>query len=126
MASYEPNLFTFAFIGVVVVIMSLIPKKWIKRLIYGIVYFTFLALYAVQRVYYQVFNKLFSFKDMALAKEGSDYTDYVVKLLSKQFIQTMVIMIIVGIIGILLIRETLKMQKEWYLVVGSVIASYFL
>ena len=125
-ASYEPNLFTFAFIGVVVVIMSLIPKKWIKRLIYGIVYFTFLALYAVQRVYYQVFNKLFSFKDMALAKEGSDYTDYVVKLLSKQFIQTMVIMIIVGIIGILLIRETLKMQKEWYLVVGSVIASILL
>lgn len=101
--------------------MSLIPKKWIKRLIYGIVYFTFLALYAVQRVYYQVFNKLFSFKDMALAKEGSDYTDYVVKLLNKQFIQTMVIMIIVGIIGILLIRETLKMQKEWYLVVGHVI-----
>lgn len=122
-SSYEPNLFTFAFIGSVILIISIIPKRWIKRLAYGITYFVFLILYAVQRVYYQVFNKLFSFKDLGLAKEGSDYTDYVLKLLDGRFIRSMIIFIILGVVGIFLIRETFYMKKAGYLVVVSIIAS---
>lgn len=125
-ANYEPNLFTFAFIGVVIITISLIPKRWIKRLIYGVIYFVFLVLYAVQRVYYQVFNKLFSFKDLGLAKEGSDYTDYVLDLLDARLIKTLLLFIILGVVGIFLINNTFRMKKAGYLVVVSTIASILL
>lgn len=122
-ASYEPNLFTFAIIGVVVLFISILPKRWMKRTLYGITYFLCLILLAVQTVYYQVFDKLFSFKDIKLAKEGSDYTDYVVGLLDSDFITAAVILILAGIIGILIISKSFRIQKEWYLIIISVVAS---
>lgn len=125
-ASYEPNLFCFAFIGVIVLLISVIPKRWIKRTLYGVIYYLSLILLAVQIVYFQVFEKMFSFKDLKLAKEGSDYSDYVVSLLDKNFIMMAIILIIAGVVGILIIQDCFKLKKAPSLVIVSVITSIIL
>jgi len=121
--SYVPNLFSFVIIGIIVLIISLIPIRWLKRTVYGITYFISLILLIVHIIYYRVFDKLFSFKDLMLAKEGSDYSDYVIGLLDRNFILSVILLIFVGLFGILIIQKSYKMRKASYLMVVSIIAS---
>lgn len=123
LTSYGPNLFSFAIIGIIMLLISFIPFRWMKRTLYGLIYYISLILLAVQVVYFKVFEKLFSFKDIKLAKEGSDYKDYVMGLIDKNFVIAAILLIIAGIVGILIIQKSCRMQKAPTLLIVSLVSS---
>ncbi len=118
-----PDLFSFSIIACIVLIIALLPRTWMKRLVYGVVYYTFALLLLVQKIYYQVFGRLFSFKDMALAKEGSDYMDYVIGFMNVRFICLVLMLFLVGMIGIFLIRSSLRIRWKGGLAAVPVLVS---
>lgn len=88
--------------------------------------FVFVVLLAVQYIYYQVFNRLFSFKDMQLAGEGGNYSGYVLSLINGRFWSIFVPLILIGLVGIFLIRYTVVISREWKIAICSVIISIIL
>ena len=118
-----PNLFSFSIIMSVIFIIILLPKLWLKRLAYGLVYYTFVILLLVQKIYYQVFGKLFSFKDVALAKEGSDYMDYVISFMDFRFVCLVLLLILIGGVGIFLVKKTIKLKWKGGFVVAPILAA---
>jgi len=121
-----PYIFTFSIVVCIVFSTALIRKLWVKRLFYGIVYYTLVVLLAVQDIYYQVFNRLFSFKDMQLAGEGSDYAGYVLSLINGSFWSVFCPLLVLGAAGIYLLKYTTIVGREWIIVGCSVIVPVIL
>lgn len=116
-----PYVFTCSIAAGIVFIVALIRKLWLRRVFYGIVYYAFVLLLAVQDIYYQVFHRLFSFKDMQLAGEGSDYAGYVLSLMDGRFWSIFLSAVLIGAAGIFLVRYTVPVSREWRIAAGSVI-----
>lgn len=125
-ADSTPYIFTCSIVAVLVFMIALIRKLWLKRALYGIAYFVFVVLLAVQYIYYQVFNRLFSFKDMQLADEGGNYSGYVLSLINGRFWSIFVPLILIGLVGIFLIRYTVVISREWKIAICSVVISIIL
>lgn len=121
-----PYIFTYCIIACILVIAAWIKKVWIKRVFYGIVYYALVILLMVQDIYYQVFSRLFSFKDVQLAGEGSDYAGYVLSLFDDKFWITFISLITVGAVGVYLFKYTRTISKEWKIASCSVLAAVIL
>ena len=121
-----PNIFSFSIIGAIVLLISLIPKTYVRVIVYGVVYYVFVLLLLVHTVYFQVFGKLFGFQDLLLAKEGSDYIDYIIGFFDAEFLMLLLGLLAAGIVGILFIRKTAMGRKEWSLWVGATVLSAIL
>ncbi len=116
-----PYIFTYSIIACIMLIVLLIRRLWVKRVFYGIVYYVFVLLLAVQCLYYQVFERLFSFKDIQLASEGLDYTGYVLSLIDADFCITFSVTIVFGVAGIYLFKYTRRLSLEWKIAACSVV-----
>lgn len=125
-ADNTPYIFTCCIIACILMVAAWIKKVWVKRVFYGIVYYAFVILLMVQDIYYQVFSRLFSFKDIQLAGEGSDYAGYVLSLLDDRFWITFIPLIITGAVGVFLFKYTLTISKEGKIASCSVLASVIL
>lgn len=117
-----PYVFTFCIISCIVLGIALIKKLWIKRIVYGLIYYAFVILLAVQDIYYQVFNRLFSFKDMQLADEGGDYAGYVLGLIDSKFWIIFIPLMVIGALGIFTYKYTLPISKNCGIAFASVVA----
>lgn len=125
-ADNTPYIFTCSIAACLVFIVALIRKLWLKRVLYGITYYVLVVLLAVQYIYYQVFSRLFSFKDMQLAGEGGNYSGYILSLINGKFWFVFVPLILIGVAGIYLMRYTAVISREWKIAVCSVIVSVIL
>lgn len=117
------NVFSFSVIGIIVLLLSLIPNAQIRAIFYGVVYYCFALLVAVHTVYFQVFGQPFSFQDIMLAKEGSNYISYVLSFFDGKFILLLLGLLIAGIVGIFLAQKTVMIRKEWGLWIGAAVLS---
>ncbi len=122
-ADSTPYIFTCSIISCIVFMIAMIRKLWLKRVLYGIVYYVLVFLVAVQYIYYQVFDRLFSFKDMQLAGEGSDYLGYILSLLNISFWSKFIPLLLIGMAGIFLMRYTIVIGREWKIAACAVIVS---
>lgn len=116
-----PYIFTYSIIACIILFVMLIRRLWVKRVFYGIVYYVFVLLLAVQCLYYQVFERLFSFKDIQLASEGLDYAGYVLSLIDTDFVITFSTSIVFGVAGIYLFKYTRSLSLEWKIALCSVV-----
>lgn len=117
------NVFSFGIIGGIVFFISMIPRVRVRTILYGVIYFCFVLLFAVHTVYFQVFGKLFGFQDILLAKEGGDYIDYVLGFFDAKFILTLLGLLAAGIAGIICLQKTVTARKEWNLWIGAAVLS---
>jgi len=120
-ADNTPYIFTCGIIAGIVFIIALIRKLWVRRVFYGIVYYAFVVLLAVQYIYYQIFNSFFSFKDMQLADEGSDYAGYVLGFMNGKFWLVFLSLIMIGVAGIILLKYTAAIDWKWEIAAGVVV-----
>lgn len=121
-ADKVPYIFTFCIITCIVLVIALFKKLWMKRVTYGIIYYVFVILLAVHDIYYQVFTRLFSFKDMQLADEGGDYAGYVLGLIDDKFWIIFIPLIIIGVVGIFICKYNLPINRNCRIAFISVVA----
>lgn len=117
-----PYIFTFCIITCIVLVVALIKKLWMKRVVFGFIYYTFVILLAVQDIYYQVFTRLFSFKDMQLASEGGSYAGYVLGLIDAKFWTTFIPLVVIGAVGIYTCKYTFPISRNCGIAFVSVVA----
>ena len=82
------QLFTFGWIGIIIVFCMFFLAKNKGRITYIIVHLLFLILAVSQYVYFRIFDQFFSLKSIVIAGEGSDYLGSSAKYLDKKMVLT--------------------------------------
>ena len=109
--------FTILYASLFVLIINLISNIKIKKVVYGILYYLFLILMIVQYGAQFILNKFLFIQDMFLAKEGMDYTNYVLSMIDLPLIISGIILIAIGVIGIILIDKQPLIKKKSSIIV---------
>lgn len=106
-----PNLFTLCWALILACIILLIPKLWIRRVAYGILYFLLVSYVVVQYGYWLIFRKFLYFSDFLLAGEGLGFAGYVKDIITPTIVIQVAALILSGILGILLMPNVTG--KRW-------------
>lgn len=109
--------FTILYASIFVLIINLISNIKIKKVVYGILYYLFLILMIVQYGAQFILNKFLFIQDMFLAKEGMDYTNYVLSMIDLPLIISGIVLIAIGVIGIILLDKQPLIKKKSSLIV---------
>lgn len=95
-----PNLFTIFWSLLITTIILMIRKQLIARIIYGVLYYLFALYSIVQYGYYLIFGKFLYFNDFILVNEGADFKKIIWDILDVNFVISIIILILVGVVGI--------------------------
>ena len=87
---YAPNLFTFSWIFLIIGILYLLPKK-IRMIVYSILVIISNLLVYAEYLHFSILKRFFTFSDILLAKEGSNYFLYAISKTSLKMIVVLVI-----------------------------------
>lgn len=110
-----PNLFTWSWIFLFLGILLLLPKK------VRIIFYTFLIILSnilvyAEYLYFHTLNRFFSFSDLLMVKEGSDYFFYAIAQTSKKMLFFLIFSFcLIGITIFIMIKtkEEKKTKKEY-------------
>lgn len=95
----SPNLFTLAWIFLLIAIILLFKKRTVRRIIYLSCIIFFQIMLVTNYIHYQIFNIFFSFKSMSLASEASAYFKVIFDYLDFSLIFVLLISIISTILA---------------------------
>ncbi len=106
---------------------SLLLKAKIKKVFYLIIISFFYIMLVVNYFYFMIFNSFFSFKNLALAGEGTNYFTSVLAFISLPFILVFMVGIILIFLGLKFIpKDNIKLDKAvaLFLILLSVISFF--
>lgn len=110
---YAPNLFTFSWIFLIIGFLYLLPKK-IRIITYGILSIISNLIIYAEYLHFSVLKRFFTFSDILLVKEGSDYFLYAMSKTSIKIIFVMLLSISITIITIWIMNRTKEISKNRY------------
>lgn len=109
----SPNLFTFSWIFLFIGILYLLPKK-AKMITYSILVVISNILVYAEYLHYSILKRFFTFSDILLTKEGSDYFLYAISKTSFKIILIIIISLLCMVITLYLIKKTEEISKNKY------------
>lgn len=109
----SPNLFTFSWIFLFIGILYLLPKK-AKMITYSILVIISNILVYAEYLHYSILKRFFTFSDILLTKEGSDYFLYAISKTSFKIILIIIISLLCMVITLYLIKKTEEISKNKY------------
>ena len=110
---YSPNLFTFSWIFLFIGVLYLLPKK-AKMITYSILVIISNILVYAEYLHYSILKRFFTFSDILLTKEGSDYFLYAISKTSFKIILIIIISLLCMVITLYLIKKTEEISKNKY------------
>lgn len=117
---YSPNLFTFSWIFLFIGILYLLPKK-AKMITYSILVIISNILVYAEYLHYSILKRFFTFSDILLTKEGSDYFLYAISKTSFKIILIIIISLLCMVITLYLIKKTEEISKNKYYYLSMVL-----
>ena len=117
---YSPNLFTFSWIFLFIGILYLLPKK-AKMITYSILVIISNILVYAEYLHYSILKRFFTFSDILLTKEGSDYFLYAISKTSFKIILIIIISLLCMVITLYLIKKTEEIDKNKYYYLSMVL-----
>lgn len=109
----SPNLFTFSWIFLFIGILYLLPKM-AKMITYSILVIISNILVYAEYLHYSILKRFFTFSDILLTKEGSDYFLYAISKTSFKIILIIIISLLCMVITLYLIKKTEEISKNKY------------
>lgn len=110
---YAPNLFTFSWIFLIIGILYLLPKK-VRMITYVVLFiFNHIIVYA-EYLHFSILKRFFTFSDLLLAKEGSEYFLYAISKSSIKIILVLFVSLLVTAITLFLMKKTEEVKKDHY------------
>lgn len=106
-----PFLFSSMWIIFMMSIILLFPKKTAK-IIYTVLIILSTIYTSAQYIYFRIFDKFFWIKDAVVAKEGSDYTDYIIEHFDYRFVSIIIITFTLMAITIFLFPKNCITKKS--------------
>lgn len=117
---YSPNLFTFSWIFLFIGVLYLLPKK-AKMITYSILVIISNILVYAEYLHYSILKRFFTFSDILLTKEGSDYFLYAISKTSFKIILIIIISLLCMVITLYLIKKTEEISKNKYYYLSMVL-----
>lgn len=109
----SPNLFTFSWIFLFIGILYLLPKK-AKMITYSILVIISNILVYAEYLHYSILKRFFTFSDILLTKEGSNYFLYAISKTSFKIILIIIISLLCMVVTLYLIKKTEEISKNKY------------
>ena len=100
-----PNLFSLGFGALFVCIALLMPRRWIGRVVYGLIYTVWLVYSVVQYSVWRIFDRFLFLSDFLFAGEGLDFTGYVQQLIDWRFVLLIALLALWGALGVLILPK---------------------
>ena len=117
---YSPNLFTFSWIFLFIGILYLLPKK-AKMITYSILVIINNILVYAEYLHFSILKRFFTFSDILLTKEGSDYFLYAISKTSFKIILVILASLLCMVITLFLIKKTEEISKNKYYYLSMVL-----
>lgn len=121
---YAPNLFTFSWIFLIIGFLYLLPKK-IRMIVYGVLSIISNLIVYAEYLHFSVLKRFFTFSDILLAKEGSEYFLYAISKTSIKIVFVILTSILITAITIWIMNRTKEINKNRYyyllLIIGTII-----
>ena len=117
---YSPNLFTFSWIFLFIGILYLLPKK-AKMITYSILVIINNILVYAEYLHFSILKRFFTFSDILLTKEGSDYFLYAISKTSFKIILVILASLLCMVITLYLIKKTEEISKNKYYYLSMVL-----
>lgn len=121
----SPNLFTFSWIFLFIGILYLLPKK-AKMITYSILVIISNILVYAEYLHYSILKRFFTFSDILLTKEGSDYFLYAISKTSFKIILIIIISLLCMVITLYLIKKTEEISKNKYYYLSMILITIVL
>lgn len=121
----SPNLFTFSWIFLFIGILYLLPKK-AKMITYSILVVISNILVYAEYLHYSILKRFFTFSDILLTKEGSDYFLYAISKTSFKIILIIIISLLCMVITLYLIKKTEEISKNKYYYLSMILITIVL
>ena len=121
----SPNLFTFSWIFLFIGILYLLPKK-AKMITYSILVVISNILVYAEYLHYSILKRFFTFSDILLTKEGSDYFLYAISKTSFNIILIIIISLLCMVITLYLIKKTEEISKNKYYYLSMILITIVL
>lgn len=122
---YAPNLFTFSWIFLIIGILYLLPKK-IRMIVYSILVIISNLLVYAEYLHFSILKRFFTFSDILLAKEGSNYFLYAISKTSLKMIVVLVLSLSFMIITLIVMKKTKEMTRNQYYYIGLILVMVIL
>lgn len=119
---YSSNLFTFSWIFLFIEILYLLPKK-AKMITYSILVIISNILVYAEYLHFSILKRFFTFSDILLTKEGSDYFLYAISKTSFKIILVIIISLLCMGITLYLIKKTDEINKNKYYYICLILAT---
>ena len=117
------QLFTFGWIGIIIVFCMFFLAKNKGRITYIIVNLLFLILAVSEYVYFRIFDQFFWLKSIAIAGEGSDYLGYAAKYIDKKMYAVIIFSLIFIILAAIKWKSVEGIgKKKWLIMLVPMIA----
>lgn len=117
---YSPNLFTFSWIFLFIGTLYLLPKK-VKMITYSILVIINNILVYAEYLHFSILKRFFTFSDILLTKEGSDYFLYAISKTSFKIILVILASLLCMVITLYLIKKTEEISKNKYYYLSMVL-----
>lgn len=117
---YSPNLFTFSWIFLFIGTLYLLPKK-AKMITYSILVIINNILVYAEYLHFSILKRFFTFSDILLTKEGSDYFLYAISKTSFKIILVILASLLCMVITLYLIKKTEEISKNKYYYLSMVL-----
>lgn len=119
--SYAPNLFTFSWIFLIIGILYLIPKK-VRIITYGVLSVISNIIVYAEYLHFSVLKRFFTFSDVLLTKEGSNYFLYAISKTNVKIILVLLVSLLTTSITIFTMKKTDKIIKNKYYYIVTITA----
>lgn len=120
-----PNLFTLSWIILIIGILYLFPKK-IRIIVYSILVVLSNIIVYIEYLHFSILKRFFTFSDILLAKEGSDYFLYAISKTSYKIILVILVSLICMSITIFIMNKTSDFKKNKIYYIGLILISIVL
>lgn len=110
---YSSNLFTFSWIFLFIGVLYLLPKR-AKMITYSILVIISNIIVYAEYLHFSILKRFFTFSDILLTKEGSDYFLYAISKTSFKIVLVMIASILCMAITLFIIKKTAEINKNKY------------
>lgn len=119
-----PNLFTLSWILLTIGILYILPKK-ARMITYGVLSIISNVIVYAEYLHFSVLKRFFTFSDLLLAKEGSDYFLYAISKTNIKIILVLLVSLLATIVTIFIMKKTDEIKKDRYyyifIILGTII-----
>ena len=109
----SPNLFTFSWIFFIIGFLYLLPKK-IRMITYLVLSMISNVIIYAEYLHFSILKRFFTFSDILLAKEGSDYFLYAIRKTSMKIVFVIIVSMLITAFTLWMMKKTEEMNRNRY------------